>query len=144
MAADNAVPQFERFDAAGGHRIVRWTGSQEALTSSDIEAWKDRQRSAEWAQSQLPSLEIAWSKMDVPALKPYYGRATVGSDGTVWVGPLDGGSGWTAFDAAGRYVGVVALSDRFTPHDSGPGWLLGVFRDENDVEYVRLYELEPW
>jgi hypothetical protein len=90
-------------------------------------------------------LERAWAAMDVPETKPYYGRVTTGSDGTIWAGPAeDGGQGTTlrAFGPDGRFLGTVSVPGRYTPHDSGPGWMLGVLRDENDVEFVQLFELK--
>jgi hypothetical protein len=80
--------------------------------------------------------------MDVPETKPYYGRVASGSDGRIWLSPAgEDGSGWLVFGADGRYQGSAALPAGARPVDSGPGWMLGVFRDENDVEFLRLYAL---
>ena len=80
--------------------------------------------------------------MDIPASKTFYGTAVAGSDGRLWVGPAD----WMAdptvfqvFDSAGAYLGEARIPGRFTVHDSGPGWVLGLVRDESEVEYVRRY-----
>src|SRR5690606_34865360 len=99
---------------------------------------------AEWTRGQLPRLERAWAAMDVPETKPYYGQVAVGSDGTIWVGPVDVLAQPTrlmAFSSSGRYLGAVEIPGRFVPYDSGPGWLLGLARDENDVEFVEMYTL---
>ena len=142
LAADNAVPRFELFLPDGTHVIARWAETPGAVSGDEIEAWKDRQRNASWAQRRLPQLERAWATMDMPDEKPYFGRANTGSDGTVWLGPVEnGGTGWRAFAPDGRFLGVAGLPAGFFPMDSGPGWVLGVYRDDLEVEYLRLYPL---
>lgn len=138
---DNAAPQIHRFHPDGTHSIVRWSGEAIPVTDAAIEAWKDRQRNASWAQDRLPVLERAWAAMDIPATKPYYRRAVAGSDGTLWVAIESPGPGTTmlVFARDGRFQRVVRFRGRFSVHDSGPGWVLGVAGDENDVEYVHLY-----
>lgn len=146
VAGDNAAPQIDRFLPDGSHMIVRWAAPVVAGSAAEIEEWKDRQRKADWTQGQLPMLERAWAAMDVPKTKPYYGRVTAGSDGTIWAGPAEvGGQGTTlrAFGPDGQFRGTVSVLGRFTPYDSGRGWMLGVLRDDNDVEFVQLFELQP-
>lgn len=142
VAADNALSQIELFAPSGAHTIVRWEARPAAVTGAEVEAWKERTRSMEWAQQRLPRLERAWLAMDVPETKTHFGAAVSGTDGRVWLGPADDyGEGWLVFGADGRYEGRASLPALFRPMDSGPGWVLGLFRDANDVEFVRLYEL---
>lgn len=144
VAADNANPQIHRFHADGGHSIVRWAADPEPVSESEVEAWKDEQRNAAWTRGQLPQLERGWASMDIPDAKPYYGQVRVGSDGMMWVSSVESDTERTtlrAFHADGRYAGTIALPGRFTVHDSGPDWVLGVVRDENDIEYLRIYAL---
>ena len=44
-------------------------------------------------------------------------------------------------DAEGRWLGAVTMPGRFRPYQIGDTGILGVLRDELDVERVRLYEL---
>lgn len=145
IVGDNAAPQIDQFLPGGSHMIVRWTAPGEAVDPAEVEAWKERQRNAEWTQRQLPSLERAWAAMDVPDAKPYYGRVMAGSDGTIWAGaPEYAGERTTlrAFSHQGEYLGTVSVPGRFNLFDSGPGWILGILYDENDVEFVQLFELK--
>lgn len=48
---------------------------------------------------------------------------------------------WMVFGPQGRWYGSVVMPARFTPHDIGPNFVLGVWRDADDVEHVRLYNL---
>jgi len=44
------------------------------------------------------------------------------------------------FDVDGRYEGTWELPGACVVHDSGHAWVLAVCRDENDVEFVNVYE----
>lgn len=48
---------------------------------------------------------------------------------------------WRVFDPSGRWLGVVTMPARFRPMDIGRDYVLGLWRDADDVEHVRLYEL---
>lgn len=143
VLGDNATSQVERFHPDGTHSIVRWSDQAEPITGAEVEAWKDRQRSASWAQSRLPELERAWARLEIPTNKPFYGRTMVGSDGTLWLGPNDDlaqTTTLTVFNRDGSYEGRVRIPGEFVVYDSGPGWVLGRSRDENEVEFIHLYE----
>jgi hypothetical protein len=145
VAGDNAAPQVDRFLPDGSHMIVRWVAPSEPVSSSEVEEWKQRQRKADWTQRQLPALERAWAVMDVPERKPYYGQIGAGSDGTIWLGPAEGPGDVTslkAFGPDGRFRGAITVPGRFTPYDSGPGWILGILTDDNGVEFAQLFELD--
>jgi hypothetical protein len=145
VVADNAAPQIERFHPDGSHTIVRWSAPTQSTSRSEVEEWKERQRKESWVQNQLPELERGWAAMEIPETRPHFGPVTTGSDGTSWVGAAEsagGGTTLTAFSAQGTYLGMVQRPGRFTVFDSGPGWLLGVLQDENDVEFVQMYELQ--
>lgn len=145
VVGDNATPQVDRYHPDGAHSIIRWTVEPEPITDREVEAWKEQQRNASWAQSRLPELERAWAALDLPTSKPFYGRVTAGSDGTLWLGPkanLGETTSTMVFGANGRYEGTLELPSEFVVYDSGPGWFLGVSRDENEVEFIHVYERE--
>ena len=51
---------------------------------------------------------------------------------------------WSVFDVEGFFLGRVTMPHEFSPLDIGPDYVLGLWRDEDDVEHVRMYELiEP-
>ncbi len=144
VVGDNANPQIERFHPDGTRSIVRWAGEAQPGTSDEVEAWKETQRNASWAQEMLPALERMWAVVDIPETKPHFGRVMVGSDGTLWVdveSPVEG-TPMHVFGADGRFQRTVRFTGGvFTVHDSGPGWVLGVLRDQDDVEFVQFYTL---
>ncbi|MFQ5680381.1 MAG: hypothetical protein ACE5HP_13095 [Gemmatimonadota bacterium] len=48
---------------------------------------------------------------------------------------------WSVFDPLGRWLGEVETPAGFRIFAIGSDWVLGVTRDELDVEYVRLLPL---
>jgi len=85
---------------------------------------------------------------------PAFSTFLVTTDGRLWVraylepenlGPDNwGGTGtneWSVFDRDGRWLGTVVTPSGFTVHEVGADYVLGVWRDEFDVQYVRVYEL---
>ena len=48
---------------------------------------------------------------------------------------------WCVFDSGGILLGEVEYPVGFVPLDIGPDYVLGVWRDADDVEHVRMYEL---
>ena len=100
--------------------------------------------------------------LPMPGLRPPLKTLLVASDGAVWVERLDGrepaewwlersigGFGktpgvetdWDIFSANGRFVGSVRLPVRFRPMAVSETSVVGVQRDEFDVEYVVRYRV---
>jgi hypothetical protein len=48
---------------------------------------------------------------------------------------------WMVFRPDGRWLGNVDMPPRFTVHEIGEAWVLGVWKDEYDVPFVRRYAL---
>ena len=49
---------------------------------------------------------------------------------------------WAVFDLGGRQVATVETPPRFEPHEVGHDYLIGRYRDELDINYIRAYRLE--
>ncbi|MEX2610180.1 MAG: hypothetical protein WEA24_09565 [Gemmatimonadota bacterium] len=86
---------------------------------------------------------------------PAHGRMLVDRAGGLWLERYaprrtDGGWNatraeptiWEAYDPDGAWLGPVAFPPDFFPFEIGEDYVLGLWRDEMDVEYVRLYALE--
>jgi len=75
--------------------------------------------------------------------------AGLGTAGDAYAGraqPADEGAGahavsYDVFDPDGRYLGPVYLPDRFSIWQIGADFVLGVRRDEMNVEFVEMYRL---
>lgn len=55
--------------------------------------------------------------------------------------PTDTPVEWTVYDLQGRTVAHVTTPARFQPHEIGEDYITGLYQDEMDVDYVRLYRL---
>jgi len=86
---------------------------------------------------------------------PAHGRLIADRAGGLWMEryaprPTDGGWNptrdeptiWEAYDAEGAWMGPVEFPADFHPFEIGSDYVLGLWRDEVDVEYVRMYGLE--
>ena len=50
-------------------------------------------------------------------------------------------SRWDVFDPAGRWLCTVTMPASFTPLEIGSDYVAGLWRDDDDVEFVRIYGL---
>ena len=48
---------------------------------------------------------------------------------------------WDVFDAEGRFMGFVTMPNRFTPFSLKGDLFYGVWRDEFEVQYVKIYRI---
>lgn len=81
-----------------------------------------------------------------PSHLPSYDRLVVADDGNVWAQiytPDRSGPTWDVYSPAGEWLGQVELPDGFSLSEVHQGKLVGVWRDELGVEYVRVYRLHP-
>ena len=140
-------------------RVVRRSGVQRVVTTEHREAIRTRQR--EWLERAVGNgnpYAIAGTRaaldLPIPDSMPAFGRAPSLSDwpviladdgGNTWVleyyFPSVGPQRWDVFESQGAFLGTVLFPDRFSPLDIGEDWVLGVWRDEDDVHHVQVYRL---
>lgn len=116
--------------------------------------WDTAQRRPEWEIGKAAD-EARPALPHVDAL-PQLGRLLVSREGNIWVERIDldpeplarewtraprtpVSTLWDVFDPDGRFVHTVELPPRFSPHDVGADWIVGVQRDDLDIEYVIRY-----
>ena len=104
-----------------------------------------------WIDSPLPAIARGPVRRAVHAMPapdsvgpPRFLMVT--REGRIWATqafpPSPVPSTWTVYDLEGREVAVAEMPARFEPHEIGPDYVLGRFRDELDINFVRLYRLE--
>jgi hypothetical protein len=82
--------------------------------------------------------------LPIPEFLPAIAGMQSDSDANLWLlafpDPLDRNEAavWRVFGPDGRLLTHVSLPERFTPLQIGADFVLGVWRDELDVEYVQL------
>jgi hypothetical protein len=133
-------------------RIVRRApDSSRAVTPAIIEARKEAAREgARKMQQRLGSgiqinVDRQAEMLAFPDSLPAQARVTVDSEGNIWEQrynmPGDSLDTFAIFDVTGVWLGNLAMPPRFRFTDIGADYVAGIWRDEFDVEYVRLYRL---
>lgn len=80
-----------------------------------------------------------------PATLPFVAQLLVDDEGYLWaqeVGlPGDRRQKWGVFDRDGGLQAWIRMPERFRPTSIGSDWVVGIWQDDDDVEYVRVYAL---
>ncbi len=102
------------------------------LEGTTDEAWRAR-------------LRKLLAEMPFPETMPAYRDLVVDADGNLWVADFGPPGGerwrWTVFDGEGRMLGRVEMPAAPEIYAIGSDYVLGLWRDELDIEHVRLYQL---
>jgi hypothetical protein len=128
--------------------IVRLARPSVPTTEAHIEAfWEEGRKSmARWDPRLRAQAEKRISGIRFAPTLPAYHRLETDAAGNLWVQEYARtrsreGRVWTVFDPAGAYLGDVEMPDRFTVHQFGDDFVLGTWRDADDVEHVRMYPI---
>lgn len=129
-------------------RVARRTWPRRSVT----EAMIDR-----YVEGSSPPLreELARGRTFAEEL-PAFSELVMDADGNVWVRQYEVSHGlttmhyrrtfdvpskWVVFDPTGRWLGEVEMPAGFTALEFGDDYVLGMTRDEFDVEYIQVYDL---
>lgn len=128
------------------HQIIRTDRENSALSKRQIDSFvSDRIGRVADPGSRQRTAE-RYAQVPFPETLPAFSELMVGSDRTLWAADyemnLEGGQHWTVFDSGGIVLGTVAVPGRFAVLDVGLEYVLGVSRDEMDVERIELYRVE--
>lgn len=147
----NDSPEIRVYEADG--RVIRLirsatpaevvTAEHRAQREKETSAFLDRQRASE-------QLKAEWRKNREGAryaeVFPYYERLMVASDGGLWAERArrtqDEGRRYIVFDSAGRAVASVHSPDRVRPYYVGPEVIIGLWRDADEVNHIRVYSVK--
>jgi hypothetical protein len=136
-------------DLDGAVRAVfRQVGPDLSVRDADREWYRDQLRDMASTPEEQDMLPMVFSGLIFPETRAAYSAMKVDPTGAVWLMtgrhfPLGGPSPeWTVFSHEGVLLGSVGLPERFEPLDIGIDHVLGVWRDEMDVEFVRLYSIQ--
>lgn len=129
-------------------RITRMPSLDRPLTSGDVAALqKEWIADSDGSPSSLRMIETIFGDYPLPELRPAFEELLPGPGGTVWVREHelwehDRPRWWVLDTETGAPVGYVAMPPGLEVHEIGPGWVLGVYRDDLGVAYVRQYGME--
>lgn len=149
----NEEYEIQVYDGTGNlEQLIRATHPREAVASEDIAEYQRFMRqlildnSGNIPEQVREQFEQQIEDAPYPDAFPYYAGIRTDTEGNLWV---QAGTQrhqrdvyrYTVFDTTGQELGSVTMPEQFTPMQLGGDFVLGVWRDEDDLEYVRLYQL---
>lgn len=144
VGSNEAFDLEERTPLGGVERILRLPHLNLTLKPGDREVYI-RNRLEAVAEERRPGLRNDLESMAFPQTRPAFGGLLPDDVGNLWAGEWaltpQVAAFWRVLDPSGRWLGVVDVPPGFSPLHIGNEWILGVERDELDVEYVVLYPL---
>ncbi len=139
-------------------RIVRRAVERKPVGDADKKAIMDLLGKT-WTDAGVPPqmLETLKQSVSIGAYYPAFTNMIGGPGNTLWLqqvqtaadmgegvefNPQDiGAPRWDVFDRDGRYLGVATLPDRYTPLHFIGNRLYGYWRDDFDVQYVKVLQV---
>lgn len=126
-------------------RSVRLLRANPVVDESDIARYKKDWIGDIHDPRQAPHDFELMNAMTYPHEWPAHGSIEFDAIGNLWVRRpttyRDSQPAWEVFDASGVWLGSAAVPLRFGVFEIGRDYILGRWRDQDDVEHVRLYEL---
>lgn len=143
--ADTDRYEIRRHDPDGSlTRIIRRPIAPEPVTAADVETLvRARVEMAETPEQRRTAERVA-ETIDMPETKPAFSMLLADAEGNVWVQefvwPL-GGRLWSVLSPEGRWLGEVEMPERLRPTHIGRDFVVGVWRDDLDVQHVRVHAI---
>ena len=143
------------------HRIIRRSYDARPVVEADVAQRIELRRAASTEGGPKSSfdnanLEAELSRMAATKtaehFPPHGSRFLVDTEHSLWVEQFsserwnseqipESGLRYDVFDRSGRYLGAVAFPPGFEPTDIGTDFVLGLWEDEFEVQYVLKYDL---
>jgi hypothetical protein len=125
-------------------RVVRVEGEDLALGASDVRRLMEVRLSTVPTDSRQAA-RAHLESMAHPDTRPAYGDLLADTEGNLWVAeyapdPLEPRS-WSVLAPGGALLGRVGMPESFELRQAGADWVVGVWRDELGVEFVRMHAL---
>ena len=123
--------------------IQRRSGLDLAVTDADRSAALEEML-GDVAEDRRPAIRTRYADMETPPTRPAFTTFLTDPLEYLWVQDFVQGltaATWSVFAPDGVWLGEVTFPDRFQPMQILEDEVLGVWRDELDVEYVRSYAL---
>ncbi|MGH7574886.1 MAG: 6-bladed beta-propeller [Longimicrobiales bacterium] len=126
-------------------RIVRLLEPNPPIEPEQIERWKLQQLEYARTDEQRRTRQRIIAAQEFPAVLPAYSALHIDRIGNLWVERYrvhrDDPQRWAVFDSEGAYLGTLDLPARFEVHEIYDDAVLGVWRDDADVQHVRLHRI---
>lgn len=127
--------------------IYRHAGESRPLTDEVIDTYKTAAMAGAENDDQRAAWERSFVEMPWPESLPTYSRSLlIDDEGNLWAEryfvPGDADRRWDVFGPEGAFLAVVTVPSALRVRNVTRGLVLGVWKDDLDVESVRGYELQ--
>ncbi|HVG43316.1 MAG TPA: hypothetical protein VM890_01260 [Longimicrobium sp.] len=140
--------ELRRYDPRGRlEMVIRRQVSPVRVTSADVD--RELARWTEGGRMDAAAARRTLAELPIPRRFPVFSRVVAAADGGLWVQDHPGGDEaaaapvWTAFGADGRIAARVTLPRGAKLVEASAGHLVAIVTDEDGVEGVTLYRLQP-
>lgn len=143
---DTHSTQLGIYDVSG-RRVgsVALRSSGRALTQADIDQWVETEVAKRTNDQAKLDARNAFKQIPPNKRTPEFAALELDDAGNLWVRrygpPWAPSPDWDVYSADGRALASVRMPARFDPMHIGRDFVLGVSKDELDVERVELYQL---
>jgi hypothetical protein len=125
--------------------LIRREVAQRVVTDADVAALKQRDLDDAEDDAARRRVEQRYSEMPVPGTMPVFDDVEFDDRGNLWVRDYDPNPDaerrWTVFDGEGRMIAGITVPPGLGVMQVGDDFLLALWRDELDVEHVRMFDL---
>jgi hypothetical protein len=146
-ALDQQSRRLSVFDADGdfGRQVDAPEVSGDSLFAMDVWLYGRFWVDGAVGREARSTVRAALDRLPQPVAAPGYRYVRVAADGRLWVrephAAQPGTTAWTVIDASGTPVAAAVLPDRLDPQHLGAERVIGRWRGESDVNFVRAYAL---
>ena len=136
LAADGALEE-----------IFRAPSGELAFTEADREWYGTHRRQSARSEAERAMVDEFLTTMTFPDQLPAFSSMLVSDSGDIWlrtgrhVPPSGIGPTWSVMGADGAFRGEITMPPGFDPLLISSGEVAGVWRDQTDVPFVRVYRL---
>jgi hypothetical protein len=128
-------------------QIIRLDRAGNPVTEADRAEYQDQamELASERGAEAVTQFNRFFSEVEWPSTKPAFGRLYTDTENNLWVKhyrwDYAADAPYDVFDTTGVFLGTVTLPDGVEPLEIGTDYLIGLWRDESDVEFVRVYRM---
>ena len=138
--------QVEAYAPSGQlERIIRLDRELVPVTAADLDRYIERATADAEDENQARQVREGFDEMPVADFMPAFAELEADALGYLWIEEYsalrNAPSTFTILDPDGAVVGSLTLPTELAVLEIGADYLLGLYRDELEVEYVHLYRL---
>ena len=127
--------------------VFRYPAAELAVRQEDRDWYGDRMTEMASSPQEEQMLGPLLEALVFPETRAAFSDLRLDGTGSIWLRtgrhfpPFAPSNEWTVLSDEGVLLGTLSLPERFEVLEFGSDYILGVWKDEMDVEFVRLYSL---